>query len=359
MSEKFKNWLDMLLFFRDSTSNREPMTEFFFESFAENPQDFYQFILFLKKQVQQGGELKKNILLAKRYLEILSPLCGRFGFYHAKVGMDDLCFNIVHPGKYLSIDRKLMAYKKKWKKILSAILKSLKQTLEKKGLNLRIQGRYKNIYSIYKKMQKNPHRDIDRIHDIFAFRVITQQGNTEECFEILSMLHDHFLPIASRFKDYITIPKINGYQSLHTGLLNVCPQYKGPVEVQIRTQEMHEFAEKGLAAHWIYGREKKSNRPPDREKKMLEYFSHLSGISREEKHVHCFSYNGDIFRMKKGSSVIDFAHRIHSRLSKMALFAKVNEQSVALHYEIQNGDRIEIMTQSPSAEPSTIPHFAS
>ncbi len=349
MIERFKKWFDMLLFFRDSPGNRESMTEFFFESFAENPRDFYQFILFLKKQVQLEAGPQRKILLAKRYLEILSPLCSRFGFYLAKVNMDDLCFRIANPTECFKIDKKLMNYKKKWKKILRTILKTIRQALENEKILLRIQGRYKNIYSIYRKMQKNPHRSIDRIHDIFAFRIITEGNRPEECFEILSVLHDHFLPIARRFKDYITIPKINGYQSLHTGLLNVSPQVKGTVEVQIRTQEMHEFAEKGIAAHWMYGREKKSNRPPEREKKMLEYFSHLSGTSREEKHVHCFSYKGDLYRMKKGATVTDFAHRIHSRLVNLALYAKVNDEDKALHYNIQNGDRIEIITtQNPS-----------
>jgi len=339
----FEEWFDVLLFFNDRLENRELVTDYFFEHFVQAPEKFYEFIQFFKKKILKIRQKESRIKAAKRYLQIISFLCERFGFCEEKRELDDLCFKITSPLSYKKISRELSFYQKKSEDTVSSILDAIQDTLRKKNHRCFIKGRYKNIYSIYKKLEKKRQKKIENLVDIFAFRIITEKNNTEECFEILNLLHDEFYPVANYFDDYITVPKVNGYQSLHTGLTRIIPELDIPVEVQIRTQEMDQFAEKGVASHWIYGREKKSTIPNEKEKKISDYFNHLSKTNDQEKMIYCFSYKGDVLKLKRGSTILDFANRIHTELPKRASAALVNGNRKKIHYQIQEGDQIKLI----------------
>ncbi|MGE3279114.1 MAG: TGS domain-containing protein [Candidatus Altimarinota bacterium] len=339
----FEEWFDVLTFFNDKTENRELVTDYFFEHFAQSPEKFYEFVHFLEKKILKIRKKEAKVKASKRYLEIISFLCERFGFCEEKRELDDLCFKIINPSSYKKISRELSAYQKKSEATIQSILDILQQALRKQNHRCLIKGRYKNIYSIYKKLEKKRQRKIQNLVDIFAFRIITEKNSSEECFEILNLLHDTFYPVAHYFDDYISVPKVNGYQSLHTGLTNILPNLDIPVEIQIRTQEMDHFAEKGVAAHWIYGKTKQAAVPNEREQMISEYFSHLSKANDQEKMLYCFSYKGDVLKLKRGSTILDFASRIHTELPKRAKAALVNGSKKRVHYQIQEGDQIKLL----------------
>lgn len=344
--KKVDQWYQILLFSRETPKNQAVMIEYFFEQFAQNPEDFLLFLNTIKKTItskkKPGSE---KISLASRYLAIISSLCERFGYYEFKMQLDDHCFSLTNKKEFAQIEKRLAAYQKKSRKLLNLIEKKIQEALSVHSLNATIKGRYKNIYSIYQKLQNKRYASLDRIHDIFAFRIITEGNDESECFDILGSLHDQFHPITSRFKDYITIPKINGYRSLHTGLTGVIQQVPTPIEVQIRTPEMDEFAERGLAAHFLYTPKKKSSLLSEKEKKLIKHFSILGKQVALDKKVNCFSYKGDLFCFRKGANLLDFAHRIHTDLAAKATTGLVNGEQKNLYAKIEEGDRIRILTQ--------------
>lgn len=343
--KKIDQWYRILLFFRETPKNQAAMIEFFFEQFAMNPKEFLDLLQCLKKKLvseQTPGKDKRS--LANRYLSVISPLCERFGYYEIKMDLDDRCFFIADKKKFSQIEKKLASYQKKSEKLLKLIKRKFYDLLAIHGIEANIKGRYKNIHSIYRKLQKNHHASLPHIHDIFAFRIITKTNQESRCFDILGRLHDQFHPIPSRFKDYITIPKINGYRSLHTGLSEVIPEVSMPIEVQIRTAEMDEFAERGLAAHFLYAHKKKSTLLSEKEAKLIRHFFSLGKQRDEENRVNCFSHKGDLFQFRQGSNLVDFAHRIHTGLEKRAKGGLVNGQPKNLYARIKEGDIIHILT---------------
>lgn len=342
LTNAFDDWIKILLTFNDKPKNREHIIDYFFERFIQSPEKFYEFIKYFKKKL---GSLKKSEKrrVSKRYLQIISMLCERFGFNEEKGEMDDLCFKISNPNAYIKLHKELEAYQKKSKDTISAILDILQALLRQKGFRCFIKGRHKNIYSIYKKMEKKSKRKIHGLVDIFAFRIVSEKNDINQCFEILNLLHDSFYPVPQYFDDYISVPKVNGYQSLHTGITKILPNLDIPVEIQIRTPEMDNFAEKGLAAHWIYGKRKKTIIPNERERKLSDYFTHLSKANEQENMIYCFSHKGDILKIKRGSTVLDFAGRIHTELPRQTRSALVNGVNKKIHYQIQDGDHIKIL----------------
>lgn len=344
LESTLKKWFETLLFFNDTPENRDLMKDYFFRLFAENPQQFYQFLHYIKKQVSRIKNPAKRTIASSRYLSILSFLCERFGFYEEKLLLDDLCFKYCCSQDYQEISHVLSTVKKKSKSMMDSILKKLKSILLEKGYDCAVLGRYKSLYSIFKKLQKKQYQ-VGDLYDLFAFRIITPTNTIRECFEVLNILHDNFFPVAKHFKDYITIPKVNGYQSFHTGLKDIIPGYKKPIEVQIRTPEMNEFAEKGIAAHWIYSLHKKSFIPNEKERKLIEHFGSISKETKKNPFVHFLSYKGDVFMLKKGSTIIDFANRIHSNLAQKASSGLVNGIEKNLSYHIQDGDKIQILVK--------------
>lgn len=342
--KKIDQWIDTLLFCKETPKNHELMMEYFFQRFIQNPREFYFFLQTLKTMLSSKiTPLQKKRILAKKYLNCISVIAERFGFYRKKTMLDDDCFQIVHPAEYLLLLKKMKIFESQSKRVFQNIMKIIKKTLHQRGLNCRISGRKKTLYSIYKKMKKNPRKKFENFHDIFAFRILTPDDTISKCFEVLNTLHDMFYPSVEHFKDYITIPKINGYQSLHTGLLKICKDWDYIVEVQIRTPQMHAFAEYGLAAHWRYDIHKTSRLPNEKERKIVDHFSSLSQKPEAKNQIWAFSFEGDLFPFKKGSNLIDFAHRIHSSLRNLARRGLVNGQEKNLYYRIHDGDRIKII----------------
>ncbi|MDP3975658.1 MAG: TGS domain-containing protein [bacterium] len=322
--------------------NRELMIHFLFSQFAQAPRDFYEFIRFYIRRFRNVRVLSDRKKLAERYMIVLSFLCERFGFFYEKRLLDDLCFRIIDPEAAKALEQQILAYKERSKKLTGGVLRSLKALLREHHFKGTVIGRFKNLYSIHKKLQKKNRQQIEYLHDIFAFRIITEKNSIHECFEIMNLLHDEYLPLAKRFKDYITIPKINGYQSLHTALNGILPHLDLPIEVQIRTPEMHAFAAKGLACHALYAHHAQSKAPTEKEKKLVDYFSSFG--SDQQDSVYCFTYTGDVLSLRKGVTILDFAHHIHSDLGRQAQSAYVNDRKESLDYRIQDGDHIQVLT---------------
>ncbi len=342
MKRTFTKELDFLLFARGSKKNKELLSYYFSHKYKKKPETFYEFLHHFKKELKKKPESEtKN--LASKYLEFLSPECEKFGFFEEKHQLDLICFKFLHQKEYQRINNFLAIYKRKSRRTIKQIIDTLSEILRKNQYNFEIKGRYKSIYSIYKKLHSKPHTNILSLKDLFAFRIIVKNNSIDDCFEILNLVHDHFSPITDFFKDYITIPKINGYQSLHTGLENVIPNLNIPVEIQIRTQSMHDFAEKGMAAHWIYTKDKKSKILTHKEKHLFEFY-HQGKVDPEDQMVYFCSFEGDIFKLKRGSTILDFGYHLHSEIGNKAEYALVNNDKKDLHYEIQPLDKIQIIT---------------
>ncbi|PIR55380.1 hypothetical protein COU74_01260 [Candidatus Peregrinibacteria bacterium CG10_big_fil_rev_8_21_14_0_10_36_19] len=341
----FKKWMSFFYVFNDTPENRETISDFLFYEFSTKPDVFYRFAEHIRQKLKNAKASEQKII-ANAYLGVLSPICARFGFYGEKDKLDDICFQIAEPANYERIERILKTYKEQSKDIIQKTLLSLKKVLNKTNFDYEIKGRYKNILSVHKKLQNRPRKTVLTLKDIFAFRIVLKKNSVEDCFDVMNLLHDEFYPVVDYFKDYITIPKINGYQSLHTGLTNVVPHLNIPIEVQIRTAAMDEFAEKGIAAHWIYSKTKKAHLISEKEKMLLDY---MSSFAQKEvaNQVYFFSHDGDVFNLDKGSTVLDFAYFLHTDLGNKMEYAIVNGEKKNLEYKIENGDRIKIVKSNP------------
>ena len=333
----------MLLFFRQEKRNRELMVDYFFEEFASSPEQLVRLVQYVRNLIRGSDDDEIRLLLAQRYLEILNPLCRRFGIYDERNTLDDICFAIIDPLSYQGIYSLLKAYKKRSQNLIRSVKRSLDKLLKEQGYEVTVKGRYKSLYSIYRKLQFKPNKRIERLHDIFAFRIVLRSNEIGECFEVMNLLHNTYEPVPRLFKDYITVPKINGYQSIHTGLNKIVSQLDRPIEVQIRTREMDVFAEQGAAAHWIYSEQKSSLLINEKEKKLLDYFDHLSQQSHHQDEVYCFSYEGDVFCLDAQDTLTDFADQIHSSFAKKSQYALVNDQEQQMDYEVKTGDRIQLI----------------
>lgn len=295
---------------------------------------FYELVKFFKKKLKSMENKKKQIEMAEKYLGILSPLCERFGFFSEKNILDDYCFYLSDPKKYEEISLFMKSYQENSGNLILRIKNVLFRTFKKNKIKCRVKGRYKSKWSIYKKTQKRGY-GISELKDVFAFRVVIEEESEEACFKAMNILHDSFHPIAHRFKDYVNVPKPNYYQSLHTGLEHVVPDLKLPIEVQIRTIKMDEWAEHGIAAHWKYGKARK--------KSEILKKTFAASIEEESKFIYCFSYVGDLFKLKNGSTVMDFARHIHSSLAKNAGEAIINGETKPMDSLLKDGDIIEII----------------
>lgn len=339
---RFLEWLNFLLFINQAQSSYDLVTRYFFDQFASEPRLFFDFMRFFKERVLEDTKNHSPLAfdMAQRYLDILSPLCERFGFLKEKSHLDDICFHSVNPAAYLEIDAALADYKKKSTAVVGKILKILNEVVKSAHFEAIVKGRYKNLYSIYRKMRAKRKHDVWQLKDIFAFRIILKNNQTEQCFEVINLLHDRFYPIADFFKDYITIPKINGYQSIHTGLRQVMPEWDVPIEVQVRTQAMDDFTDSGLAAHWLYSQSKTSKLLTEKEKNLISYLRHRS---TDRQGVYFLSYTGDLFQLEQAATVLDFAYHLHTKIGDKAKSALVNGQAQPLWYTIREGDRIQVV----------------
>lgn len=287
--------------------------------------------------------------LARETLDIYAPLANRLGIWQFKWELEDRAFEVLRPEVFAELQRLVSEKSDQRQTFIDEVVGALKEELERAGIDARVKGRPKHIYSIYKKMQRKE-VGFDQLYDVSAVRVMTSK--LSDCYAVLGVVHSKWTPIKSEFDDYIALPKDNGYQSLHTAVIG--PRGR-PVEVQIRTQEMHQFAEFGVAAHWAY-KEQKRGLTGDRfmllrqlidwEKEVLDpaHFAEQLKTDIFSDRVFAFTPTGDIVDLPKGATPIDFAYRVHTMVGHRCKGARVNDQIVPLDYQLKTGDRVEILT---------------
>jgi guanosine-3',5'-bis(diphosphate) 3'-pyrophosphohydrolase len=293
-------------------------------------------------------EKQKETALETR--EIFAPLAHRFGMWRMKWELEDLAFLYLEPQDYETLRQKVAQSRADREEYINDFVQKAKDLLNKKGIKGEISGRPKHFYSIYQKMVTQ-NVDFEEIYDLTAVRIIVD--TIKECYAALGIVHAVWTPVPGRFKDYIAMPKSNGYQSLHTTVLG--PDGK-PVEIQIRTREMHRIAEYGIAAHWRY-KEEVTDKALDQKmswfRRMLEWQEELKDakdfmenikINLFIEEVFVFTPKGNVFGFPNGATPIDFAYRVHTEVGHRAVGAKVNGRIVPLSFKLRNGDIVEILT---------------
>jgi len=294
---------------------------------------------------------EKQARIARETLEIYAPIANRLGINHMKVDLEDLGFRYLYPYRYAVLERALKRSKGSQRQIVKKISEQLRKAMQEEGIEGEVQGREKHLYSIYRKMAERK-RPLDDIVDVYGFRIIVNDVNT--CYRLLGVVHGLFKPMPARFKDYIAIPRINGYQSLHTTLFGP----KGlPLEVQIRTAEMNRVAESGVAAHWQYKAVDKTSATP--QVRAREWLSNLAEIqqsgSSEEflesvkvdlfpDRIYVFTPKGDILPLPKGATTVDFAYAVHTDIGNRCVAAKIDRNLVPLRTTLENSQTVEIIT---------------
>ena len=300
----------------------------------------------------------KQKRIAKETLEIFAPLAHRLGIFNVKWELEDLSFRYLEPDKYYDLVDQMKQKRQSREDIVNDTMNQLTKALGEAHIKADIKGRPKHFYSIYKKMKKD-NRDLSQIYDLLAVRVIVD--TIPDCYAVLGIAHSIWKPLPYRFKDYISMPKSNMYQSLHTTVIGTMGQ---PVEIQIRTWEMHRVSEYGVAAHWRY---KEGNKSGDKDfdqkvawlRQVLEWQDtsnpkelvnalKLDVFSGE---VFVFTPKGDVIKLPIGSVPLDFAYRVHTDVGHRCVGAKVNGKIVSLDYTLQNGDIVDIIT-SKNGKPS-------
>lgn len=300
----------------------------------------------------------KQKRIAKETLEIFAPLAHRLGIFNVKWELEDLSFRYLEPEKYYDLVDQMKQKRQVREDIVNDTMRQLTKTLSEAHIKADIKGRPKHFYSIYKKMKKD-NRDLSQIYDLLAVRVIVD--SIPDCYAVLGIAHSLWKPLPYRFKDYISMPKSNMYQSLHTTVIGTMGQ---PVEIQIRTWEMHHVSEYGVAAHWRY---KEGNKNGDKEfdqkvawlRQVLEWqdTSNPTELVNALKldvfsgEVFVFTPKGDVVKLPIGSVPLDFAYRVHTDVGHHCVGAKVNGKIVPLDYTLQNGDIVDIIT-SKTGRPS-------
>jgi GTP pyrophosphokinase/guanosine-3',5'-bis(diphosphate) 3'-pyrophosphohydrolase len=295
---------------------------------------------------------EKQIKIATETMQLYAPLAGRFGLFRIKNELEDLCFRTIDPTSYRFIVRKLKDKREDREAFVKAFMKPIKKELKKMDFKADIKGRPKHIYSIYRKMQRQQ-KPFEEVYDLFAIRIILLNPHTkEDCWRVYSLITDWYTPIPERFRDFISVPKANGYQSLHTTVITPMGR---KVEVQIRTEWMDEIAEKGLAAHWKYKegtsnqtldrfvswvRDVLDNPRPDEATDFVKDFQ----LNLYQQEIHVFTPNGELRTLPQGATPIDFAFDIHSEVGERAMASKVNGKMTPLRQPLKNGDQVEIIT---------------
>ncbi len=300
----------------------------------------------------------KQIKKSKETIELYGPLALRIGMQDIRAELEDLAFRCIHPLRASMLESAIKKSSGGRKRIVSKIRRELKRHLKSNGIeNVGVKGREKNIYSIYRKI-KSKHKPFSEILDVYGFRILVD--SIDECYRSLGIIHNYFSPIENRFKDYIAIPKSNGYQALHTSLLAL---NAFPIEVQIQTRNMSEIASYGIAAHWQYKTadadsnselratkwlsglidlQKKSNNP--------EEFAQSIKTDLDSDEVFLFSPKGDVYALRRGSTPIDFAYEVHTDLGDTIVGCKVNRSEVPLNVELETGQTVEIITSKSGSE---------
>jgi GTP pyrophosphokinase len=293
--------------------------------------------------------------IAKETIEIYAPLANRLGINWMKIELEDLAFRFLYEEAYADLVKRVDMRKEERNHYTEEIKEIIRKEILQYGLEAEVEGRAKHYYGIFRKMQEQ-HIEFDEVYDLIAFRIILESNKDKECYEALSVVHSLWMPVPGRFKDYIAMPKANNYRSLHTTVIG---PYGERIEIQIRTKDMHEWSEEGIAAHWCY-KEKGALQGRDeiQIKKLRELFDFQHELNDPKEfmknlklalfpdEVYVFTPAGDVKAFPMGATPIDFAYSIHTDVGNQCIGARVNRAIVPLKYELQNGDTVEIITQS-------------
>ena len=290
--------------------------------------------------------------MARETLDIYAPLAHRLGIAKIKGELEDLCLRYLEPDVYQDLVKKIAMKRSEREKVLVQVIQSIEAKLKEAGIAAQVQGRSKHFTSIYHKM-KQQQKSFDEIYDLMAIRVLT--NTVKECYEVLGMVHTIWKPLPGRFKDYVAMPKNNMYQSLHTTVMGPEAQ---PLEIQIRTYEMHSTAEEGIAAHWLY----KEGRGAEKEDQKFAWMRQLLDLQQDIKdtsefaeamkvdlfddEVFVFTPKGEVKELPRGATALDFAYAVHTDVGTHCMGVKVNGQMVPMRYSLKNGDIVEVLTQT-------------
>lgn len=306
------------------------------------------------------GSLKpeKRRRIARETLDIYSPIANRLGLNSVRVEMEDLCFEAMYPMRSEMIRKAVKAARGNRAEVVSNIASSIRNRLSESSISARVFGREKHLYSIYTKMRER-RKSFGDIMDVYGFRIVTD--SIDDCYRILGAMHSLYKPIPGRFKDYIAIPKTNGYQSLHTTLIGAGGI---PVEIQIRTEDMEAMANHGIAAHWLYKSESDQTSGTQRARQWvqnllelqknagspIEFVEHVK-VDLFPEEIYVFTPKGTILELPSGSTAIDFAYAVHTDVGNHCIACRINKQLAPLSARLQNGQTVQIVT-APSAQPN-------
>ena len=298
---------------------------------------------------------QRKIYIARETMDVYAPLANRLGINWMKMELEDLSFRYLSPDAFNEIASRVAKSQESRNRYTEEVKGIIFRELEKVSIQGEVEGRAKHLYGIYRKMHEQ-HINFDEVYDVIAFRIILDSSADKSCYEALSIVHALWKPVPGRFKDYIAMPKANNYQSLHTAVIG---PYGERVEIQIRTRAMHEWAEKGIAAHWRYKEGRAfQDHEDDQIKKLRETLEIQQDIKNPREFmsnlkmalfpddVYVFTPHGDVKSFPKGATPIDFAYSVHTDVGHQCTGAKVNRNIVPLRYQLQNGDMVEIITQS-------------
>lgn len=347
-------------------SKEEAQLESYRKMFLAMAKDIRVIMIKLADRLHNMRTLKymredKQKLIARETIEVYAPLANRLGISSIKWELEDLCLRYLEPEIYYDLVENVKQKRRERQSFIDTSIKQIQAELEKAHIKADISGRAKHFYSIYKKMKRD-NKDLSEIYDLSAVRVLVD--SVKDCYGVLGVIHAMWKPIPGRFKDYIAMPKSNGYQSLHTTVMT-----RGyPLEIQIRTFAMHQVSEYGVAAHWKYkeaGKGAKATGAVDQKMSWLrqmvslqqelsdpkEYFEALK-VDIFSDEVFVFTPKGDVVDLPKGSIPIDFAYRIHTEVGHHCVGAKVNGKLVPLEYKLKNGDIVSVITNKANNGPS-------
>jgi len=310
------------------------------------------------RTIKAISKIEKRQRIAQETMEIYAPLADRMGMHRIRDELEDLSFEILNNEARELIKKKLDEIKSDTKDVFESLSFELSEILNDNHINAEIQGREKTPFSIWRKVQKK-RISLDQITDIIGFRI--QLSSIDECYKTLGIFHKKWNCIPGKFKDYISSPKINGYKSLHTSVIG---SNKKPIEIQIRTHEMHEFAERGVASHWKYKSSEKFNSLSWKEYDWLkdlveiieknenpEHSYEYTKLQMFQENVFCFTPKGSVIKLPKDATPIDFAYAVHTKIGNTAVGCEINGNKSELQDVLRNGDRVNIITsknQSPS-----------